>query len=956
MNDVAHIDRLSHGESIIRPNRNAHPNAGLPMRTVHRFRFKSNGTLEKVLILAACILMPLQSHADTINLCTLLQSGGTVTLSSSNTYPLPGQCNLSQSVTVIGNGITVEGVGPIVVQGAGVTLTVDHLLFHSSAWAALAAVNGAHVILQNQSLVSCQIGSALYADTDSTLTVQSSAIESSALGVQVINRSDAFLHGLTVTNTPIAVMVGGTQSSLTLDESSRLDYSATPPPGAYPVGVALLEGAQGIVRDSQINGFTNGIDIQSASPTINGTVDVENCTFDGNGSALAALYARNIGFSASTVTDSLTDGLYFNSSSAVVDGSQIIGSGDTGVTFIGCPEGTVQNSLVKGSGDQGIAAVAESPATPPILNIKVLNNTLVDNRIANLLVDERSTAVIRGNIFTQTPDSDNFQIRFHGPRGITLDSALVMNSRAGMEIKGSSTPNIVLSNISQNNTNGILVYDNSSLNVEHSLFWNNGLTETGTTSGSWSIFANTGATVVAHGCTFGPSTAWGFYNNSTQSCDVSSNHWDASDGPNASSWILPPGAVNGTGARLSSSYNPSAPVTVAYTPFLDHSPVDSVVDSNVSLASGGTLSWGPELGVTLQLTANPGSTGLSGETAGVLRVNDTECLNSVVPPPGLALGQLYVVWISAPLRLNSASGSLIFSVPSVDGEIILKRRNDDGTWTAMPGSWNETAHELTYDATDPNLLNGTFALTQVACQPCMPDLINYFYNTILGRAPEPGAVDAWQNGYFNYALNFNIDVKFIPIEMGRGFFLSAEYQARNRTNAEFITDCYRAFLHRDPYAWELDGWLSGVWNRPEVMSMFANSAEFAGYIENLFPGFSGLPTRNFVTTMYIGLLDRLVDIGGLLYWSDLFDNAADKVAMAKWMAEQVAGSPEFQANVTTHEGLVIRLYRSFLGRFPSDGEIAYWSGELAAGRQTLTQLIDLFGSSNEFTQIINRYF
>ncbi len=50
------------------------------------------------------------------------------------------------------------------------------------------------------------------------------------------------------------------------------------------------------------------------------------------------------------------------------------------------------------------------------------------------------------------------------------------------------------------------------------------------------------------------------------------------------------------------------------------------------------------------------------------------------------------------------------------------------------------------------------------------DVIPHFYNTVLGRDPEAGAVDAWKNGYFNYALSFNIDVRFIPSEMGRLFF------------------------------------------------------------------------------------------------------------------------------------------------------------------------------------------
>ena len=488
--------------------------------------------------------------------------------------------------------------------------------------------------------------------------------------------------------------------------------------------------------------------------------------------------------------------------------------------------------------------------------------------------------------------------------------------------------------------------------MEHSLFWDNGLTATGGISDSFSIFVNSGAKVVARNSTFGPAGTWGLKNSSTLSCGVESNYWDAADGPNAASWIRVGG--NGSGSHLESDYIIGGPVTVTYTPFLTQTPVVSSVKRDAALPLGGSLAWDSQLGVTLELNANPVSQNLTDEIVGVLKVNDTASLKSVVPPPGLVPGEIYAVWVSTPLRLNS-SGSLTFSLPSENGNILLKRREFDGTWTSVPSTWDAASHLLTYSPADLQLLNGTFALTREVCRQCMRDLITYFYNTVLGRPPEAGAVDNWETGYFNYALNLNIDVKFIPVEMGRGFFLSTEYQNRNRSNGEFITDCYRAFLHRDPSPGELDNWLSGVWNRPEVMAGFANSAEFAAYVANLFPGYAGLPTRNFVTTLYIGLLDRLVDAGGLLYCSGLIDSAADKRAGAIALGLAIIDSPEFQAGVKNNEDRVIRIYRAFLGRFPSDAEVGYWAGELTAGRQTVSLLVDLFAHSNEFTQILTKY-
>ena len=50
------------------------------------------------------------------------------------------------------------------------------------------------------------------------------------------------------------------------------------------------------------------------------------------------------------------------------------------------------------------------------------------------------------------------------------------------------------------------------------------------------------------------------------------------------------------------------------------------------------------------------------------------------------------------------------------------------------------------------------------------------------------------------------------------------------TDAEFIADCYRVFLGRDPSERELSEWLQGAWNRAQVMTVFSESEEFANRI------------------------------------------------------------------------------------------------------------------------------
>jgi len=240
--------------------------------------------------------------------------------------------------------------------------------------------------------------------------------------------------------------------------------------------------------------------------------------------------------------------------------------------------------------------------------------------------------------------------------------------------------------------------------------------------------------------------------------------------------------------------------------------------------------------------------------------------------------------------------------------------------------------------------------------PALRDLITRFYVEALGRAPEAGAVDAWHQGYYNYALTFDIDARLIGGEMGRLFFLSAEYANRNRSNAEFIGDCYRAFLGREPSQSELDGWLGRVWDRAEAIVFFAESEEFGNEIESISPGYPGDPTRNFVTVMYIAILDRLVDSVGLESWTGTFNQSMNKKDTAHYMARELFRSQEYVGKNATNEQRVVNLYRAFIGRFPSSDEVAYWTAELDSRRRTFDQALNFFVNSPEFARILTKYF
>jgi len=315
-----------------------------------------------------------------------------------------------------------------------------------------------------------------------------------------------------------------------------------------------------------------------------------------------------------------------------------------------------------------------------------------------------------------------------------------------------------------------------------------------------------------------------------------------------------------------------------------------------------------------------------------------------------------------PAQIPSPSPTTTPAVTATPGQIPTPTPTQPAEATPSPSPTDSTAtpqSTATVAPTETPTATPALTASPTGTPSATPEparsLIESFYRLVLGREPEEGAVDAWYAGYFEYALSFNIDVRFIPREMARLFFLSEEYENRRRANGEFIADCYGVFLDRRPTELELANWLGGTWNRPEVTTIFAESEEFAARIEAMYPRLGGDPARNFVTSMYIGLLDRLVDRQGLEYAAMVFGaaNAAGGVegvrSQAKQMAREIFASEEFRnlliSSFTSqdaplaparsgdpairhplsaiHSTYVTRLYRAFLGRFPSDHERAH---------------------------------
>lgn len=157
----------------------------------------------------------------------------------------------------------------------------------------------------------------------------------------------------------------------------------------------------------------------------------------------------------------------------------------------------------------------------------------------------------------------------------------------------------------------------------------------------------------------------------------------------------------------------------------------------------------------------------------------------------------------------------------------------------------------------------------------------------------------------------------------------------------FTAQQYRDFMGREGDADGLNFWstevATGARTRGAVVESFFNSGEYQGL---------SAP----VARLYFAFFQRIPDYGGLSYWIGRFRGGDSLDAIANYFA----ASPEFaQAyGALDNTQFVTRVYLNVLGRAPDAGGLAYWTGELASGARTRGQVMTGFSESPEYRAVI----
>jgi hypothetical protein len=188
--------------------------------------------------------------------------------------------------------------------------------------------------------------------------------------------------------------------------------------------------------------------------------------------------------------------------------------------------------------------------------------------------------------------------------------------------------------------------------------------------------------------------------------------------------------------------------------------------------------------------------------------------------------------------------------------------------------------------------------------------VRQLYLDLLSREPDSGGLAYWvsilQSGQATRG------------QLAYQYFTSNEFQGYGM----FVISAYRAVLGRDA---DFAGWILNLNNlrnglpRQSLIEQLVLSPEFVST-------YGSLDNAGFVRQVYLNVLGREPDAGGLSYWVGVLNGGTSRANVLY----SFCANAEFQARIR-NRALATLLYLGFLRRSPEPGGAAYWTSVLDAG-------------------------
>jgi RHS repeat-associated protein len=138
------------------------------------------------------------------------------------------------------------------------------------------------------------------------------------------------------------------------------------------------------------------------------------------------------------------------------------------------------------------------------------------------------------------------------------------------------------------------------------------------------------------------------------------------------------------------------------------------------------------------------------------------------------------------------------------------------------------------------------------------------YYVVFNRAPDASGLQAKDNNlrqaFAQGQAQFLAEVKAVAA----AFFDAPDYAARNRSDQDYVTDLYKAYLNRVPSQGEVNAWVAAIatHGRLAVRVGFADSGEFANRVSGMYPGASGGTSTNLSAPSALNVVNTSGPVAG----------------------------------------------------------------------------------------------
>jgi RHS repeat-associated protein len=196
-------------------------------------------------------------------------------------------------------------------------------------------------------------------------------------------------------------------------------------------------------------------------------------------------------------------------------------------------------------------------------------------------------------------------------------------------------------------------------------------------------------------------------------------------------------------------------------------------------------------------------------------------------------------------------------------------------------------------------------------------------------------------------------------QIARSLFVQTNYETSPpaRTDVQYVSDLYYAYLQRGPDDGGLSWWAGqAASSRVNVCNAFEASSEFATLVSTLYgtAASDNERTEHFVNNFYLGAYGRNATSTELQQQRDSL-NAAAGLGLTQVQAQAESfGRSLFTSQLNdaslSNTQFVTNLYEAFLQRGPDAGGLGFWSGQATVG-QGRQNVLNAFATCGPFYEL-----